>query len=92
MTRIRPHSIGLAFAAFLAIWHILWSLLVGVGAAQPFIDFIFRLHMITPPYRIAAFSLATAASLVVVTAGIGYMAGWAAGVIWNRCVPRDTKT
>jgi hypothetical protein len=50
-----------------------------------------RLHMITPPYRIAAFNLGTAAGLVLVTAGIGYIGGWVVGVIWNRCVPSDMK-
>jgi hypothetical protein len=90
MKGIRPHIVGLVFAAFFAIWHILWSLLVAVGAAQPVIGFIFRLHMITPPYKIAEFHLGTAAGLVLVTAGIGYVAGWAVGLIWNRCIPRDS--
>lgn len=87
MTRVRPHSFGLVFALFLAIWHTLWSVLVWVGVAQTLIDFIFRLHMITPPYKIAAFNFGTAVGLVLVTAGIGYVGGWAAGVIWNRCIP-----
>lgn len=91
MIRVRPQSVGLVFALFLGMWHILWSLLVWLGAAQPFIDFIFRLHMITPPYRIAAFNLGTAVGLVLVTAGIGYVGGWAAGLIWNRCMPGDAK-
>jgi hypothetical protein len=87
--RIQPNSLGLVFATFFALWHALWSLLVAFGAAQPFIDFIFRLHMIVPPYKIAEFRLGTAAALVVVTAGIGYIAGWAAGFIWNRYIPQD---
>jgi hypothetical protein len=65
----------------------LWSVLVAAGAAQPVIDFIFRLHMITPPYKIAAFHLSAAAGLVLVTAGIGYIVGWAVGFIWNRTIP-----
>jgi hypothetical protein len=89
MKRVRPHIIGLVFAAFLAMWHTLWSLLVAVGVAQPVIDFVFRLHMITPPYKIAEFHLSTAVGLVLVTAGIGYLAGWAIGLIWNRCIPVD---
>jgi hypothetical protein len=91
MKAIRPTTVGLVFAAFLAIWHTLWSLLVAVGAAQAVIDFIFRLHMITPPYRIAPFDLGTAAALVLVTACIGYIGGWAAGAIWNWFIPRDGK-
>lgn len=91
MKRIYPHSIGLVFAVFLAAWHILWSLLVAAGAGQPAIDFIFRLHMIAPPYKIAAFNLGTAARLALVTAGIGYMGARAAGLIWNLCIPNNVK-
>jgi hypothetical protein len=40
--------------------------------------------MITPPYKIAAFNLGTAATLVLVTAGIGYVMGWVVGFIWTR--------
>jgi hypothetical protein len=88
MSRTNPHSFGLVFGIFLAAWHTLWSLLVWLGAAQPLMDFIFRLHMITPPYKIAAFDLGTAALLVLVTAGIGYAMGCVVGFIWNRFGPR----
>jgi hypothetical protein len=91
MNRIHPHSLGFAFGIFLALWHTLWSLLVWLGAAQWLIDFIFRLHMITPPYKITAFSFGTAASLVLVTACIGYMVGLLIGIIWNRCSLRPTS-
>jgi hypothetical protein len=63
------------------------GVLVWAGGAQPLIDFIFRLHMITPPYQVAAFSLGTAAGLVLVTAAIGYVFGWVIGVIWNTYGP-----
>jgi hypothetical protein len=85
MNRVHPHSFGLAFAIFLGLWHSLWSVLVWLGVAQWLIDFVFRLHMITPPYKIAAFSLGMALSLVVVTTCIGYLVGLAMGLIWNRC-------
>jgi hypothetical protein len=91
MSRVRPYSVGLVFALFLGMWHVLWSLLVWLGAAQWLLDFIFRLHMITPPYTVSAFNLGTAAGLVLVTACIGFAGGWAAGAIWNGCVPSDTK-
>jgi len=87
LKRIQAHSLGLVFGTFLAILHLLWALLVAVGAAQPVMDFFFRLHMITPPYKIAEFNLGTAAGLVLVTAISGYVAGWVAGHIWNRCIP-----
>jgi hypothetical protein len=88
MNRIHPHTFGIAFAGFLALWHVLWAFLVWIGAAQWLIDFIFRLHMITPPYKVTAFSFGVAAALVLVTASIGYVSGFVIGTIWNRCVPR----
>lgn len=92
MRRTHPHSFGLVFGIFLAVWHALWALLVWLGAAQPLMDFIFRLHMITPPYKIAAFNLGTAATLVLVTAGIGYVMGCVVGFIWNRFGPRAAQS
>lgn len=90
-THVRPNSFGLAFGAFLALWHTLWSLLVWLGIAQALIDFIFRLHMITPPYTIAPFNFGIATGLVLVTAGFGYVMGLAFGVIWNRCMRHEAN-
>jgi len=75
----------MSFGAFLALWHTLWALLVWLGAAQWLLDFIFRLHMITPPYKVASFDFLTAAGLVLMTAISGYAFGWVIAFIWNRC-------
>ena len=92
MKRVNPRSLGFAFAAFLGAWHSMWALLVWVGAAQWLLDFIFRLHMITPPYHVTAFSPLTAMGLVLTTGGIGYVSGWFIGFVWNYFVERpETK-
>jgi hypothetical protein len=83
MNHVRPRSVGFAFAAFLGMWHALWAVLVWIGAAQWLLDFVFRLHMIAPPYHVTAFSLFTATGLVLVTAAIGYVSGWFIGLLWN---------
>lgn len=88
MNRVHPHFLAGVLALFLAGWHAVWAALVWSGAAQPLLDFVFRLHMITPPYTVAPFEWRTAALLIVFTAGVGYVAGWAAGMIWNRLMPR----
>ena len=92
MNRINPHSFGLAFAIFLGLWHALWSALVWFGAAQWLIDFVFRLHMITPPYKIMAFSFGAALGLIVVTTCIGYALGLVMGIIWNRFALRSASS
>jgi hypothetical protein len=86
MNRVQPRSFGFAFAAFLATSHAFWALLVWAGAAQWLLDFVFRLHMIAPPYHVTAFSPLTAATLVLFTAAVGYVSGWFIGFLWNHCV------
>jgi hypothetical protein len=84
MDQISPNRAGLVLGALLGGWHLLWSLLVALGVAQPLIDFLFWIHFIKPVYVIESFALGRAAILVLVTAGIGYLMGVAFGMIWNR--------
>ena len=86
MKAIRPHSFGLVFGTFLGTFHLIWAAMIFTGVAQIAMDFVFRLHMITPLFQIAPFSIGTALGLVAFTAGFGYLMGFALGAIWNRFV------
>lgn len=79
-----PHRIGLAFGGVLALWHLSWATLVGVGWGQKAVDWIFWLHFIDPPYRVGELVVARAAVLIVVTAALGYVGGAVLGWILNR--------
>jgi hypothetical protein len=57
--------------------------MVLVGWAQPFMDCIFYLHFITPPYQIEPFDPARAGVLLAVTGGIGLVTGAVFAVVWN---------
>ena len=64
---VSKHKAGLALGLILGLWHLTWSLLVAIGVAQVFLDWIFRLHFIQPPYTIAPFRFGLAVALIAVT-------------------------
>jgi hypothetical protein len=92
MDRIHPRSTGFVLALFLGSFHALWACLVWAGAAQWLLDFVFRLHMITPPYQVTAFNAFTATGLVLMTAAVGYVAGWLINVVWNHIPLRPSAS
>jgi hypothetical protein len=55
-----PNKVGLVIAALIGGWHLVWSLLVLIGWAQPILDFIFWAHMIKPVYFVKPFDLKAA--------------------------------
>jgi hypothetical protein len=79
-----PHKAGLVIAALIAGWHVVWSVLVLVGWAQPILDFVFWAHMIKPVYFVKPFEPMAAVVLIVITAVIGYIFGFVGAIIWNR--------
>jgi hypothetical protein len=79
-----PNKVGLVIGALIGGWHLVWSILVLLGGAQPIIDFIFWAHMIQPIYVIKPFNLLAAITLIVITSVTGYIFGFVGTVIWNR--------
>lgn len=65
---MNKHKAGLVVGIFFGVWHLAWVLLVAGGWAQPFMDWIFRLHFIQPPYHITPFILRDAALLILLIA------------------------
>jgi hypothetical protein len=84
MNTVNVHKTGLAIVAFVGLVHLVWSLLVAVGLAQPWINFISQLHFIQADHTIMPFQLLTALELVVVASVVGYILGSVLAKIWNR--------
>ena len=76
MSKINPVRSGLVLGAVIGLWHLSWSLLVALGWAQPFVDFVFWMHFIKPVYVIQAFA-------PIVTALFGFVVGSVFGLLWN---------
>ena len=79
-----PHKFGLVVGVLFGGWHVLWSVFVLLGWAQPIIDFIFWAHMIKPVYFVKPFDPMAAVALIVITSAIGYIFGFIGAVIWNK--------
>ncbi|MDO8620146.1 MAG: hypothetical protein Q7R64_02250 [bacterium] len=84
MQNLYAHKVGLVAGGLLALAHAVWALLVFLGLAEPFLDFIMGLHFLNFQFVIDPFSFGNALMLVVVTGIIGYLIGYVGGLLWNR--------
>ena len=89
MQRISALNAGFAVGLFTGLFHAAWAALVAAGWAQALIDFVLRLHFIKPMFEIQPFSLGTAAFLVGLTTGVGFVLGFILALLWNWVVRRQ---
>lgn len=81
---VSENRVGLVLGVLVGGWHLLWSLLVAVHAAQSVIDFVFWMHFLKPVLVVEGFSIHRAVVLLAVTTAAGYAVGFVGGVLWNR--------
>jgi hypothetical protein len=86
--KMNPMKVGLVFGLFFSIVHLLWALLIASQYAQPFMQWILKLHFLSIPYTILPFNFMTAIMLVIVMAIIGYIFGflfaWTVNSVYGR--------
>ena len=78
---VTPQHFGLTLGAVFGAIHFSWACLVAAGAAQPVLDYMFRLHMLTPAFTVAPFSAWLAFRLVLITSITGYVIGYIFGLV-----------
>lgn len=88
MHKLAEHQVGVAVGAFAGLAHAVWALLVYLGLAQTWLDFVLGLHFLENPYFVSAFDLTKAATLVVVTAFVGYVVGFVFAKVWNMVMEK----
>lgn len=77
------HTAGMVVGSLFGILHAVWALFVASGFAQVYLNWIYGLHFLTNPFKVAPFDFGTAAMLVIVTSLVGYVVGWVLAVLWN---------
>jgi len=88
MTHLGPQKSGLVLGFLVGGWHLVWSIIVGIGWGQPLIDFVFWMHFLKPAFVVEPFAIGRAIVLILVTAAIGYFVGLVGAVLWNRLQTR----
>lgn len=74
---------GLSLGLFTGSMHLLWILLILFGAAQPLLDFVYKMHFLNNPFTVQTLTFGLALTLIVITSAVGALAGWFFAVLWN---------
>ena len=86
MEIINKHKTGLTFGFLVSFLHLAWSILVALGLAQAWLNFVLNMHMISAPIVIMPFNLVKAVVLIVITFVVGYVFGWLMAFFWNKVI------
>lgn len=82
--KLKLGGTAMVLGIFVALMHAIWMLMIYLGLAQIYLNWIFGLHLITNPYKVLPFNFGTALTLIIVTFIVGYIMGWVFAFIWNR--------
>ena len=89
MKKLSEHQTGLVLGAFFGLMHAVWALVVFLGFAQTWLDFVLGLHFLENPFVVSSFDMQKAVMLVAVTAGVGYIAGFVFAKVWNLVMTKS---
>lgn len=81
--KLDPRKTGLGLGSLAGLIHLIWSLIVALGMAQGWMDWIFSLHFLDNPFTVGSFDIVTAVTLIVVTSIVGFAVGFMFANIWN---------
>jgi hypothetical protein len=82
--KFNSNTVGLYSGALISFCHLVWVIMVALGLAQGWLNFIFGLHFVNNPFQVRVFNLSTAVTLVIMTFVVGYMVGWVSTWAWNK--------
>jgi hypothetical protein len=84
--KFNPNIVGFYCGALISFCHLVWVVMVALGLAQGWLNFIFGLHFVSNPFKVGVFNVGAATALVIMTFVVGYVVGWVSTWAWNRMV------
>ncbi len=81
---LNKNKTGLALGLFVGFLHLVWSVLLALGLAEPLMNFIENLHSIDNATMLLPFDLGRSIGLVLLTLVVGYIFGYIFATIWNK--------
>lgn len=79
-----PKKVGLVLGSFSGLFHLIWSVAIALGFAQPWINFVYNMHSLNNPFVVAPFSFARSVILIIVAFLTGYVWGYIFATLWNK--------
>jgi len=79
-----PNKAGQVGAVLIGGWHLIWSVLIFLGWAQPLMNFSLWAHMVHMDVVLGPFDAAAAATVIIVAAIVGYCVGYILATVWNK--------
>ena len=76
-------KVALGLGSFVAVFHVVWAILAGLGWLEPVMTWLMGLHFVSNPFQYQPFNLVTAVVLIVVYFILGYVFGWVFATVWN---------
>ncbi len=83
MEQLNRHRLGLTLGMFAALVHLLLSIFVALGIAEPLVKWSLSMHFLSLGVSFNAFNLGSAVVLVVMAFVMGYIVGHVLAALWN---------
>lgn len=84
--KFNANRVGLITGVFVASWHLIWNVLIYFKVAQVFLNWVYLMHSMNNPFKIMAFNLTRALTLIGFTFIVGYIVGYLSTLVWNRMI------
>lgn len=87
MSHAFPHRLGRTLSLFAGLSHLVWVILIWIGAAGPWLDFVYGMHAIKldgATFMVQSMPILGAVFLLALALVMGYIVGWVVGAIWER--------